>query len=115
MGVFPNENATARQFRDTQQQGKCSSYLKIMAWSLLTFFGVMFIPFIGLVGAVGLLFVTYALPVLCVRWWIKYGAIHTSDVDFLRARLTAILISCLAALNLLRDLPIRLLYLAADH
>jgi hypothetical protein len=24
MGVFPNENATARQFRDTQQQGKCS-------------------------------------------------------------------------------------------
>ncbi len=25
MGVFPNENATARPFRDTHQQGKCSS------------------------------------------------------------------------------------------
>src|ERR1700736_6321394 len=29
MGVFPNENATARNSRDTQQQGKCSNTLTL--------------------------------------------------------------------------------------
>src|SRR5271163_1181097 len=32
MGVFSNENATARQFQNTQQQGECSK-LSTMAFS----------------------------------------------------------------------------------
>jgi hypothetical protein len=85
-----------------------ASYLKIMAWSLLTFVVVMFIPLLGLVGVVGLVFVTYALPVMCARWWIKYGSIKTDDADFPNARGTAIIITIIAAANLLRDGGIRI-------
>ena len=84
-----------------------ASYLKIMAWSVLTFFVVMFIPLLGLVGVVGLLFVSYALPVMCIRWWVRYGSIKTADADFPNARGTAIIVTILAAANLLRDVGTR--------
>lgn len=85
-----------------------ASYLKIMAWFLLTFFGLMFIPLLGLIGIVGLLFVTYALPVMSIRWWIKYGSIKTDDADFPRARRTAIIVTAIAFLNLIRDIGVRI-------
>ena len=52
---------------------------------------------------IGLIFVTYALPVMCIRWWVKYGSIKTDDADFPRARLTAIIVTAIAFLNLCRD------------
>jgi hypothetical protein len=85
-----------------------ASYLKVMAWSLLTFFLLIFIPVLGLIGIVGLVFVTYALPVMCIRWWIKYGSIKTDDADFPRARLAAIVVTVIASLNLLRDTGTRI-------
>jgi hypothetical protein len=43
-------------------------------------------------------FLRFAIPVMCVRWWIKFGSIHTEDPDYTRAR-TAV--SVLAGLLLL--------------
>ena len=103
----PIDSAAAEQSAAATSRVSASvsdaSYLKIMAWSVLTFFLLMFLPLLGLAGVVGLVFVTYALPVMCVRWWIKYGSIKTDDADFPRARLSAIIVTVIAFLNLLRD------------
>jgi hypothetical protein len=78
-----------------------ASYLKVMTWSLLTFFLVMFIPFITLAGVVGLWFLRIAIPVMLVRWWIKYGSIKTNDSDFARAKKAVIIVGVVAILALL--------------
>ena len=75
--------ASAAETSRISQACSDASYLKVMAWSLLTFLGVMFIPFVGLAGTVGLMFLRFALPVMTVRWWIKYGNVKTADPDSL--------------------------------
>jgi hypothetical protein len=77
-----------------------ASYLKVMAWALLTFFLVMFIPFLGLAGIVGLWFLRIAIPVMVVRWWIKFRSIKTDDPDFARAKRAAIIVGIVALLAL---------------
>lgn len=77
-----------------------ASYLKIMAWMLLTFFLVIFVPFLGLAGVVGLWFLRVAIPAMVIRWWIKYGRIKTDDPDFVRAKRAAAIITVVAVLAL---------------
>jgi hypothetical protein len=77
-----------------------ASYLRVMAWAYVTFFLVLFIPFLGLAGAAGLWFLAIAIPVMVVRWWIKFGAIKTTDPDFARAKRTTIIVSIVAILGL---------------
>ncbi len=82
-----------------------ASYLKAMAWSLLTFFLIMFIPFLGLAGVVGLTFLRFAIPVMVIRWWIKFGRIRTTDADFARAKRAVLVVSVVAILALLSAIP----------
>ncbi len=77
-----------------------ASYLKVMAWAVLAFFGVLFVPFISLAGLVGLWFLRIAIPVMVIRWWIKFGAIKTPDTDFKMAKRSAIIVGVLAVLDL---------------
>ena len=77
-----------------------------MAWSLLTFFVLVLFPFLGLVGIVGFWFLRVAIPVMVVRWWIKFGSIKTDDPDFTRAKRAAIIVSVVGLLALLDALPI---------
>lgn len=70
-----------------------ASYLRTMLFLLLPFFGIMFLPFLSLLGIVGLWFLKIAIPVMCIRWWIKYRGIRTTDPDFFTARRNAILVS----------------------
>ena len=83
-----------------------ASYLKVMAWSLVTFFLLMFVPFVGLAGAVGLWFLRIAIPVMVVRWWIKFGAIKTDDPDFARAKRAAIIVGIVGLLALASAIPV---------
>ena len=46
-------------------------------------------------------FDTTAIPVMCIRWWIKFGSIQTDDADFPRAKRTAIVVNVIGALLLL--------------
>jgi hypothetical protein len=46
-------------------------------------------------------FLRFAIPVMCVRWWIEFGSIHTEDPDYTRARTAATAVSVLAGLLLL--------------
>jgi hypothetical protein len=78
-----------------------SSYLKIMLSVLIPFGVLIFFPFLGLAGLVGFVFLKYAVPVMTIRWWIKYGRIKTTDSDFSGARGTVILVSAISFLILL--------------
>jgi hypothetical protein len=91
------DNTAAEQAASatTRISSACSdaSYLKVMAGLLLPFLGLMFIPLLTLVGVVGLWFLRLAIPFMCIRWWVKYGKIKTTDPDFSNARGTAIWVS----------------------
>lgn len=78
-----------------------ASYLKIMGWTLGSFFLIMFLPLIGLAAYLGMWFLRFAIPVMCIRWWIKFGRIQTDDPDYSRARNNATAVSVLGALLLL--------------
>jgi len=69
-----------------------ASYLKIMAGSALTFFLIGFIPILGSVGSLGFLFLEFAIPIMTIRWWIKFGKIKTDDLEFARAKQTAMFV-----------------------
>jgi hypothetical protein len=47
-------------------------------------------------GIVGFVFIKYAVPVMTIRWWIKYGRLKTTDSDFRSARGTVILVSAIS-------------------
>lgn len=99
------ETASAETSRISQA---CSdaSYLKIMAWALIPFFFLMFLPFLSLAGAAGFWFLKVAIPVMAIRWWIKFGKIKTTDPDFPRARRSAITVGIIWAIVFLLSLPI---------
>lgn len=62
-----------------------ASYLRIILGLLIPFGVGIFFPFLGLLGMGGFVFIKYALPVMIIRWWIKYGRIRTTDPDFAAA------------------------------
>jgi hypothetical protein len=78
-----------------------ASYLKIMLGIMIPFGLSILTPFLGLIGLVGFVFIKYAVPVMTIRWWIKYGRIKTTDTDFHKARGTVILVSAISFLILL--------------
>jgi hypothetical protein len=78
-----------------------ASYLKIMLSILIPFGILAFFPFLGLAGMFGFIFIKYAVPVMTIRWWIKYGRIKTTDSDLHKARGTVILVSAISFLILL--------------
>ena len=98
--------ASAEEFAKVNQACSDASYLKIMAWSLLSAFLIMFLPIVGLAGLVGLWFLRFAIPVMLVRWWIKFGKIKSDDAEFVRAKRTTIYVGIVALLALASALPI---------
>ena len=87
--------AAAEKMTKINQACSDASFLRTAAFSVLVFIGVMFIPFMGLLGVVGYYFLLVAVPFLAIRWWVKFGSLQTDDSDFRRARTTVIVISAL--------------------
>ena len=69
---------------------------------MLAFIGMMFVPFLGLVGIGGYYFLTFAIPFLVIRWWVKFGRIKTDDGDFIRGKRIVMIISVLAVFPIIR-------------
>lgn len=88
-GVVINlESATAAADVQSKVGKACSdgNFLKIMARALPVFFLASMIPFVGGIAGWGFLFLLIAVPVMLVRWWIKYNSIQTADQDYESAR-----------------------------
>jgi hypothetical protein len=83
---------SAAAFGKVNQACSDASYLKIMAGCALTFFLLRFIPILGTVGILGFLFLEFAIPVMTIRWWIKFGKIKTDDLEFARAKQIAMFV-----------------------
>jgi hypothetical protein len=79
-----------------------ASFLRTMAISIFVFVGLIFVPFLTLLGMVGYYFLTMAVPFMSILWWVKFHYIRVDDRDFNRAKSTVIVISVLSGLNLLR-------------
>jgi hypothetical protein len=88
-------------FGKVNQACSDASYLKIMAGSALTFLALRFVPLLSAIGAAGFLFLEFAIPVMAIRWWIKFGPIKTDDPEFVRARRTTMAIAIGAILFLI--------------
>ena len=86
-----------------------ASLLKITAGSLLTFFALMFVPFFGTIGGVAYFCLSFVLPFMAVRWWIKYGKIKTVDGDFAPARRSALISGAVSLLALIAVFPVMFL------
>lgn len=62
------------------------NYLQIMARTTVIVYFLSWIPLIGMAGSYGFFFLMIGVPVMTVRWWVKYGNIQTDDSDYQRAR-----------------------------
>ena len=78
--------SSAETFAKINQSISDASYLKIMAGCTLTFLTLRFVPLLGLIGITGFWFLELAVPVMAIRWWLRYGKLQSSDPEFLRAR-----------------------------
>ena len=93
--------AAAEKMSKVNQACSNASFLRTMAISLLVFLGAMFIPFMGLLGICGYYFLAFAVPIMTIRWWVRFHNIRVDDPDFKRARTTVIIVSALGSLPLL--------------
>jgi hypothetical protein len=63
-----------------------ASYVRILAGSLIGFWLLAFVPFMGLVGLVGYYVLLVLVPVLAIRWWVRFSSLRSEDPDYRRAK-----------------------------
>jgi len=93
-GVTINASAAAAAADiQTSVANACSeaSFLKIMARAQVAFFVFSLIPLIGGFAGWGFLFLLIAVPVMLIRWWVKYRNLQTGDKDYEKAKRNTII------------------------
>lgn len=63
-----------------------ASYIRILAGSIIAFFFLFLVPFLGIVGVVGYYVLLVLVPVMAIRWLVRYASVRTQDGDFRRAK-----------------------------
>lgn len=63
-----------------------ASLVRNLAGVMWVCFFVRFIPLIGFVAGIGMVVLFFAVPIRLVMWLVRFGGIHTSDVDYQRAK-----------------------------
>jgi hypothetical protein len=91
----------AEKMAKVNQACSDASFLRTMAIAILVFLGLMFVPFLSILGVAGYYFLMFAVPFMTIRWWVKFGAVRADDRDFKRARVTVIVVSILGPIPLL--------------
>ncbi|MFN0112918.1 MAG: hypothetical protein ACKVZH_29000 [Blastocatellia bacterium] len=60
--------------------------LKVMAWILAVCFIALSFSVFGQLALVGFLILLAALPLMLIRWWVKYGRLKTEEPDYQTAK-----------------------------
>jgi len=68
-----------------------ASYLQIMAGTMLVFLLLAFLPLVGFVAIIGFYFLIFAVPIMTIRWWVKFGKLTSDDADWRRAKRTIVI------------------------
>jgi hypothetical protein len=63
-----------------------AGYLKILAGLMVLFLAVVSVVGVPRRAAFGQWFLLIAVPVMAIRWWVRFGAVRSDDPDFRRAR-----------------------------
>jgi hypothetical protein len=86
----PVDYVAAQSAADLQDEinRACSdgNYLFIVARAMIVMYLISWIPVIGGVGGWGFLALLVAVPVMAIRWWVKYRKIQTVDPDYRTAK-----------------------------
>jgi len=61
-------------------------YLRIVAGAMVAFAFLRYVPFVGMAAGFGFIGLLFAVPVMTIRWWSKFGAVQSESSDFLRAK-----------------------------
>lgn len=80
--------AAAAKMARINQACSDASYMRSTALALPVFFVLRFVPFIDMVGSIGFLVVSVAVPIWTARWWRRFSKIETEDAEFQKARKT---------------------------
>jgi len=68
-----------------------ASYLRIMAGSMFVFLLASILPLIGFVAMIVFCFLVVAVPVMTIRWWLKFGNLTSDENGWRRAKRTALI------------------------
>ncbi len=68
-----------------------ASYLRIMAGTIFVAFLLTFLPLVGFVALIAFYFLILAVPVMTIRWWIKFGSLTSQEKDWSRAKRTVLI------------------------
>jgi hypothetical protein len=82
-----------------------ASYMKSSALVIPVFFFVRYLPFFSMVGGIGFIGLSFAVPIWSLRWWSRYGKLVSTDEEFLKARKNVryigIVVTCILVLLVL--------------
>ena len=67
-----------------------ASFLKTVARVTVIVYLTSWIPFIGWFGSIAFLILMIAVPIMEIRWYVKYSGIPTKDADYNRAKRDAV-------------------------
>jgi len=78
--------SAVKNVNETNKACNDGNYISILARSAVVFYLLSWIPILGAFAGWGFLFVMLAIPILVIRWWVKYLEIQTSDKDYQAAK-----------------------------
>ena len=58
---------------------------------MLVFLLLSFLPLVGFVAMIGFYFLVAAVPIMMVRWWVRFGSLTSDDSDWGRAKPTVLM------------------------
>ena len=70
-----------------------ASYLKIAALCIPAFLLIYLVPFMGLLGVVGMIFLEIAIPIWILLWCFRFLSIQSDDPDFRSAKKTVVIVA----------------------
>lgn len=63
-----------------------ATYMRSCAVTLPVFFVLRFIPFLGMLGELGFIALSFVIPVWATIWWSRYSDLESKDPDYLKSR-----------------------------